>query len=95
MYRSYFDLDYRINFWRTKSGLEVDFVLDDGQIAIEVKGRQRDCQQACEVLFKKLLRKHDPIASLIDVPATPYVLVCRNGREFRELRQCLLTKYGS
>ena len=40
-YRSYSELDFRISFWRTKSGLEVDFVLDDGQIAIEVKGTQR------------------------------------------------------
>jgi len=37
-HRSYTELDYRINFWRTKSGLEVDFVLGNGQIAIEVKG---------------------------------------------------------
>ncbi|MFQ5744401.1 MAG: ATP-binding protein [Acidobacteriota bacterium] len=29
---------YEINFWRTKSGLEVDFVLGGGQVAIEVKG---------------------------------------------------------
>ena len=40
-YRSYSELDFRISFWRTKSGLEVDFVLDDGQIAIKVKGTQR------------------------------------------------------
>ena len=37
-HRSYTELDYKINFWRTKSGLEVDFVLGNGQIAIEVKG---------------------------------------------------------
>jgi predicted AAA+ superfamily ATPase len=37
-YNSYFELDYDINFWRTKSGLEVDFVLGDGEVAIEVKG---------------------------------------------------------
>ena len=35
---SYSELDYRINYWRTKSGLEVDFVLGDGDVAIEVKG---------------------------------------------------------
>jgi len=28
---------YNINYWRTKSGLEVDFILDRGRIAIEVK----------------------------------------------------------
>ena len=35
---SYSELKYDINYWRTKSGLEVDFVLGNGEIAIEVKG---------------------------------------------------------
>lgn len=35
---SYCELDYDINFWRTKSGLEVDFVLGGGQVALEIKG---------------------------------------------------------
>ena len=38
---SYNELDYEINFWRTKSGLEVDFVLGKGEVAIEVKGSSR------------------------------------------------------
>jgi len=38
---SYNDLDYEINFWRTKSGLEVDFVLGRGEVAIEIKGTSR------------------------------------------------------
>jgi len=37
-FRSYRGFDFGLNFWRTKSGLEVDFVLGDGEIAIEVKG---------------------------------------------------------
>jgi predicted AAA+ superfamily ATPase len=37
-YSSYKELDYTINFWRTKSGLEVDFILGQGEVAIEVKG---------------------------------------------------------
>lgn len=37
-YRSYKELDYEVNFWRTKTGLEVDFILGKGEIAIEVKG---------------------------------------------------------
>ena len=37
-YRSYKSFDFRINFWRTKSGLEVDFIIGDGETAIEVKG---------------------------------------------------------
>lgn len=40
-HRSYLELDYAINFWRTKSGLEVDFVLGGGEIAIEVKSGAR------------------------------------------------------
>jgi uncharacterized protein len=40
-HRSYGDLDYDINFWRTKSGLEVDFILGGGEVAIEVKGTDR------------------------------------------------------
>ena len=35
---SYAELDYPINFWRTKTGLEVDFILGSGEAAIEVKG---------------------------------------------------------
>jgi predicted AAA+ superfamily ATPase len=35
---SYHELDYEINFWRTKSGQEVDFVLRRGEVAVEVKG---------------------------------------------------------
>ncbi len=38
---SYSELGYGINFWRTKSGLEVDFVLAEGEVAIEVKGQAR------------------------------------------------------
>ena len=38
-YRSYRDRDFPIRFWRTKTGLECDFVLGrDGEVAIEVKG---------------------------------------------------------
>ena len=40
-HRSYLDLHYGIDFWRTKSGLEVDFILGGGEVAIEVKGTRR------------------------------------------------------
>jgi predicted AAA+ superfamily ATPase len=40
-YRAYSGKDFGINFWRTKSGLEVDFILGNGEIAIEVKGASR------------------------------------------------------
>lgn len=37
-HRSYREIDYDINFWRTKSGQEVDFILGGGEVAVEVKG---------------------------------------------------------
>ena len=40
-HRSYRAVDYDIHFWRTKAGLEVDFVLGRGEVAIEVKGSSR------------------------------------------------------
>ena len=39
-YRSYREQDYPIRFWRTKTGLECDFVLGrEGEVAVEVKGK--------------------------------------------------------
>jgi predicted AAA+ superfamily ATPase len=38
---SYRGLNYPIRFWRTKSGQEVDFILGDGEVAVEVKGAGR------------------------------------------------------
>jgi predicted AAA+ superfamily ATPase len=40
-YRAYSNKDFEINFWRTKTGLEIDFILAGGEIAIEVKGTSR------------------------------------------------------
>jgi predicted AAA+ superfamily ATPase len=37
-HRSYKELNYEVNFWRTKTGLEVDFILGHGQMAVEIKG---------------------------------------------------------
>lgn len=38
-YRSYREHDFPVRFWRTKSGLDCDFVLGrEGRVAIEVKG---------------------------------------------------------
>ena len=39
--RSYQEKDYPIEFWRTKSGLEVDFALNRGEVAVEVKSKVR------------------------------------------------------
>lgn len=39
--RSYQEKDFPIQFWRTKTGLEVDFVLGRGRVAVGVKSRVR------------------------------------------------------
>ena len=36
-YNGLHELDRPIQYWRSKTGLEVDFILDNGQVAIEVK----------------------------------------------------------
>jgi predicted AAA+ superfamily ATPase len=40
-HRAYTEKDYKIRFWRTKAGYEVDFILGDGEVAVEVKGTSR------------------------------------------------------
>ena len=39
---SYLEWEDKIEYWRTKSGLEVDFVLNSGLLAVEVKSRVRN-----------------------------------------------------
>jgi predicted AAA+ superfamily ATPase len=39
-YSSYSRIDFPVHYWRTKSGLEVDFILGNGEVAVEVKGQQ-------------------------------------------------------
>ena len=40
-HRVYTEKDYEVRFWRTKAGYEVDFILGDGEVAVEVKGTSR------------------------------------------------------
>ncbi len=40
-YKGYREKTFPIEFWRTKTGLEVDFVLNGGEMALEVKGKLR------------------------------------------------------
>ena len=71
-HNSYNELDYEINFWRTKSGLEVDFVLGRGEVAIEVKGATR--------VEKRDLR---PLNAFIEEYSPRKALLLCNEREER------------
>jgi predicted AAA+ superfamily ATPase len=81
-YNSYNELDYPINFWRTKSGLEVDFVLGGGEVAIEVKGTAR--------VEKRDLR---PITAFIDEYSPRKAIVVCNEREERVHGQIRIMPY--
>jgi predicted AAA+ superfamily ATPase len=69
---SYNELDYEINFWRTKSGLEIDFVLAKGEVAIEVKGSSRVEQ-----------RDLRPMMAFVEEYAPEKALLVCNEREER------------
>ena len=81
-YNSYKELDYEINFWRTKSGLEVDFVLGSGEVAIEVKGATR--------VERRDLRS---LHSFIDEYSPRKALIVCNEREERVHGQIRIMPY--
>jgi predicted AAA+ superfamily ATPase len=63
-HRGYKNLDYDVNFWRTKIGLEVDFVLGRGEVAIEVKGASRINNADLRPL-KAFIQEYHPRKALI------------------------------
>lgn len=63
-HRSYRGLDYDVNFWRTKSGLEVDFIIGHGTVAIEVKGTSR-IDNADMRPLKAFIQEHHPASAFI------------------------------
>jgi len=61
---SYSDLHYPIRFWRTKSGHEVDFVLGDGEVAIEAKGTDRVDNRSLRPL-QAFIQEYTPHAAIV------------------------------
>ncbi len=63
-FRSYSETDFPIRYWRTKSGLEVDFVAGaTGQVAIEVKGARVRGEDLKGLLA--YTEEHRPAASIV------------------------------
>ena len=62
-YRGYKDLDFAVHYWRTKTGLEVDFVLGAGEIAIEIKGGRADIRDIHGL--KSFKEKYKPKKSIV------------------------------
>jgi len=63
-HRSYTELGYEVNFWRTKAGQEVDFILGRGQVALEVKGSSRIDNAGLRHL-KAFIQEHRPKKALL------------------------------
>lgn len=72
-YRAYRDPDLEISFWRTSSGLEVDFILGAMEVAVEVKAKRRISSRDVAPL-QALAREHPVgraiVVSLEDEPRT-------------------------
>ncbi|MGD9152696.1 MAG: AAA family ATPase [Gammaproteobacteria bacterium] len=63
-YRGINDLDFEINFWRTVHGLEVDFILDRGRVAVEVKIKNQVEKQDIKGLIA-FTEEHVPEQSIV------------------------------
>jgi predicted AAA+ superfamily ATPase len=70
---SYHELDYPIRFWRTKSGQEVDFILGEGEVAIEAKGTARVDNRDLRSL-SSFVDQYSPRSAIV---------VCNENRERR------------
>ena len=81
-HNSYKEIDYEINFWRTKSGLEVDFILGGGETAITVKGGSS--------IKNKDLR---PLNAFIETYAPRKALVVCNEKEERIVGKVRITPW--
>ena len=71
-HKSYHDVDYEINFWRTKSGQEIDFVLGDGEVAVEIK--------STSMINRRALR---PMKTFIELYRPKQAIVVCNENEER------------
>ena len=63
-HRAYSELDYSIRFWRTKGGIEVDFILQNGEVAIEVKGSSNILNKHLRPL-KVFTEEHNPKKAIL------------------------------
>ena len=87
-YRIYSEKDFKLAYWRTKDGLEVDFILDDGKVAIEVKGGRNIDSSSLKPLRvfseeykpeKTILVNNETMPRLIDrIELTPWRIFLEN-----------------
>jgi predicted AAA+ superfamily ATPase len=63
-YQAYRNPELDLSFWRTSSGLEVDFILGDMQVAIEVKAKRHISARDVSPL-RTLMKEHDVGRALV------------------------------
>ena len=61
---AYRELDYPIQYWRTKHGLEVDFILGAGEVAIEAKGTSRVDRRELRPL-RRFVDEYSPRSAIV------------------------------
>ncbi len=72
-YQAYRNPELEISFWRTSSGVEVDFILGSMEVALEVKGKHRTSSRdvsGLRTLFKEHRVGRAYVVSLENEPRT-------------------------
>ena len=64
-YSSYSEIDFPIRYWRTKTGYEVDFILGDGEVAVEVKSSNQISRKDMRPLLAFSEEFHPRQASIV------------------------------
>lgn len=89
----YSRIRYPISYWRTASGLEVDFILGDAETAVEVKSTQQAVSHHWRNL-KALREEHAPRRTIL-VTLDPRPRVPEPGIEVLPLREFLARLWGN
>ncbi|MBS0656341.1 MAG: ATP-binding protein [Verrucomicrobia bacterium] len=84
-YRGLHDLDFPISYWRTKSDLEVDFILGNGQVAIEVKISSKVAKSDLKGLEAFIEEHHPQQAYCVSLAPRARKLSLSNGSHITEL----------
>lgn len=73
-YKAYKNPELDISYWRTATGLEVDFILNDMEVAIEVKASKRIHETDTQAL--KILREENRVKKcvLVSLESEPKIL---------------------
>lgn len=85
IYRSYKELDFELNFWRTKTDLEVDFVINTDEIYIESKISDNIKKSDLTGLLALCDEKRPRRAIIVCQEKRPRILILKNGGKIEVL----------